>query len=265
METPTGASGILSGDEYHENFDPNTYLKDYYSTPEGDPEEEGLLPFWLNTLHEIFTKEGLSGDRLINIGSGPCIHDLISACTKFSEIVCCEFLEDNRNAIKRWLNDDKDAFNWKPIIQYVCELEGHSEVEAREKTLRNTIKEVVQCDLFKDDPIEPHKFPQFDCLVTSLTLESACLTNDHWKQAVKNISNYLKPGGAFVQICESGKFYSVGEKKFAAHVSDEFVKSAVLEAGFKDLKCHYKDRVVNLNECKRVDYDFSIVLTASKI
>ncbi|XP_077995634.1 indolethylamine N-methyltransferase-like [Glandiceps talaboti] len=262
----TSTNGTLRGDEYHQNFDANTYLEQYYSNPDGNPEEAGLLRFWLQSLHEIFAKDGVSGDRLIDIGSGPCIHHLVSACTKFNEVICCEYVEDNRNAIKRWLNNDVGAFNWKPIIKYVCELEGHSNVEDRETRLRSTIKDVVPCDVNKTNPTEPHEFSsQFDCLLTCLTIEAACLTEDQWKQAVKNIATYIKPGGTIIQICEPVKFYSVGEKKFAgANVDEKFVELALREAGFVDVKSRIQKRAVNVNDLKGIEYEFSSVLTATK-
>ena len=36
----------------------------------------------------------------------------------------CDFLEENLNEIKKWLNADPQAFNWNELIKLACQIEG---------------------------------------------------------------------------------------------------------------------------------------------
>lgn len=67
----------------------------------------------------------ITGHTLIDIGTGPTIYQLLSACDYFEEIVATDFLEVNRAFIHNWVhNEDKDGFDWSPYIQHVCKIEG---------------------------------------------------------------------------------------------------------------------------------------------
>ncbi|XP_002732342.1 indolethylamine N-methyltransferase-like [Saccoglossus kowalevskii] len=255
---------LLTGTDYNTQFNAKLYLEECYTTPEGNPEEEGVLPFMLDGLHQVFTEGGVSGDRLIDIGSGPCIYQFISACTKFNEIVTSDYVEENRIAIKQWLGNEVGAFDWQPIIQHVCEMEKRGDTTiARTNRIREVVKDVVRCDVLESNPLEPLTYPQFDCLLTCLCLEAACQTKDQYMNALRNITGLLKSGGTIVQICEPINYYSVGEKRFAGLMVDkEFVQSALKKVGFTDLKCHQRQRsAVNV---KDISYEFTMIITAKK-
>lgn len=64
------------------------------------------------------------GRKLIEVGSGPTIHTVISACQHYDELVLSDFVDGNREEIKKWINNEEGCFDWKPIIEYVCELDG---------------------------------------------------------------------------------------------------------------------------------------------
>ena len=73
----------------------------------------------------IFVISGnLKGKRLIDIGCGPTIYGIISASKCFEEIVMSDIADGNRREIEKWLRNEEGCFNWRPIIQFVCELEG---------------------------------------------------------------------------------------------------------------------------------------------
>ncbi|KAF5905462.1 nicotinamide N-methyltransferase-like, partial [Clarias magur] len=66
----------------------------------------------------------IKGRRLIDVGSGPTIHAVISACEHFDELVLSDFADRNREEIEKWLKNEEGCFDWKPIIEYVCKLDG---------------------------------------------------------------------------------------------------------------------------------------------
>ncbi|XP_070551932.1 indolethylamine N-methyltransferase-like [Ptychodera flava] len=240
-----------------------SYLDHYYSTLDGPPEEQGVNFFLFEHLHRIFHQEGLSGERLIDVGTGPCIYSFVSACTKFKEIVASDYAADNREALKRWIDNEPGCFDWRPVIKHVCELEGHGDVEEREKRIRATIKDVLYCDVHQPNPIAPKVLEPFDCLVTCFCLEATCKRQDDWIQGLRNMATLLRDGGTLVQVAIPLKFYTVDGKRFEGFSADEqFLKSALLEAGFTDLDCHFRKRSVQAG--KDTDYEFTVVIKATK-
>ncbi|XP_077985137.1 nicotinamide N-methyltransferase-like [Glandiceps talaboti] len=254
-----------SGDDYKTYFDPDSYLKTYFSSPDGFTEKPDINRFLYENLHRIFREEVVSGDRLIDIGTGPCIYSLISSCTKFKEIIATDYVEANRNALKRWLNNEPGCFDWKPFIERVCQLEGHRDIEEREKKIRETVKDVIYCDVHQPNPIGTGPvMEQFDCVTTSFCLESATSSKAEYLKCLKNVASLLKSGGTFVQIGESLKFYMVGDKRFGGFYADEeFVMSALEEAGFIDIKCTVAHDT-SIEENTTLDSDHTMINIAKK-
>ncbi|XP_070551928.1 nicotinamide N-methyltransferase-like [Ptychodera flava] len=256
---------VYSGSDYHDHFNPESYLNHYYGSAEGPTEEEeGVNPFIFQSLHRVFYEDGVSGDRLIDIGTGPCIYSFLSACANFNEIIATDFTEANRNALKRWVTKEPGCFDWTPIIKHVCNLEGHSDVEKRENMLRDKIKDVLFCDVHQAKPLGDVELAPFDCLTTCFCLEAACNSKDEYLKCLKNMATLLKSGGIFVQIGEPLKFYQVGDKRFAGFAADEtFIKSALEQAGFTNLDCRFRRRTADAG--KNIDYEFTMAITAKKI
>lgn len=61
---------------------------------------------------------------LIDVGSGPTIHSVLSACQHYDEIVLSDFSDSNRREIEKWLENQEGCLDWKPVLQHVCEMEG---------------------------------------------------------------------------------------------------------------------------------------------
>ncbi len=62
------------------------------------------------------------GKRLIDVGSGPTIHSVLSACEHYDEIVLSDFATNNRREIEK----SRREFGLETYVAvgYVCELEG---------------------------------------------------------------------------------------------------------------------------------------------
>lgn len=63
------------------------------------------------------------GRTLIDIGSGPTIYQLLSACAHFEDITMTDFLEVNRQELELWLREEPGAFDWSTYSQHVCLIE----------------------------------------------------------------------------------------------------------------------------------------------
>lgn len=73
-------------------------------------------------LHSV--PDGLGGDTLIDVGCGPTISQLLSACEHFQEIIALDYTDRNRQELQKWLKNEAGAFDWEPVVKFVCELEG---------------------------------------------------------------------------------------------------------------------------------------------
>ncbi|XP_002733040.1 nicotinamide N-methyltransferase-like [Saccoglossus kowalevskii] len=209
-----------------------------------------------------FLLEGVSGNRLIDIGSGPCVYQFISACTKFNEIIAADISSGNQEAIRRWISEDSGVFDWKPYVKYVCELEGHQNVSEREKIIRRSVKDVIHCDISKEYPVGSSVSPLYDFVISGFCIECIAKSKQQWVQYLKNASNLLKSGGWFIQLCQPADFYVIGDERYTCfNVDDEFVTQAIREAGFLVVKSFLKKYT---DVRSYMNYDFTIVVLAKK-
>ncbi|XP_069470318.1 nicotinamide N-methyltransferase-like [Ambystoma mexicanum] len=222
-------------DFYSQNFNPRAYLDTYYSESAGALVNDKYLEFVLKQLAKTFTAGVVEGDTLMDIGTGPTIYQLLSACEVFKEIIVTDYSAISRQEFEKWLKKDPGCFDWSPIVRYVCDLEGQSEKwTQKEEKLRQRVKEVLKCDVTQSQPLGSLLLPSVDCLLSSLCLEGACKDHNTYRRAIKNISTLLKPRGHLVMtgVLEE-TYYGVGDHMFSSLFLDAgCVRNAVSEAGF---------------------------------
>ncbi|XP_060643249.2 nicotinamide N-methyltransferase-like [Anolis sagrei] len=230
-------AGEFTGKEvYEQKFCPKNYLNMYLSFESGDSLNSGTaFATILDKLHKAFAKDGIRGDTLIDIGSGPSIHQLLSACESFKEIIVSDFLEQNREEMKKWLKKDPETFNWAPVLKYVCQLEGDREkwMEKEEK-LRKAIKQVLKCDVTMANPFDPVQVDPADCVLSTYCAEGACGDLPSYQSAMKNVGSLVKPGGHLILVVALEEtFYMVGPHKFSClYLTPEMVEDVLKGAGF---------------------------------
>ncbi|KFP87511.1 Nicotinamide N-methyltransferase, partial [Acanthisitta chloris] len=109
---------------YEQSFDSQAYLNEYYSMSDKQKGANAFLMQNLRSLYKMFSLDGVRGDTLIDVGCGPTIYQLLSACERFQEITALDYTERNRQELEKWLKNEAGAFDWGPVVKYVCELEG---------------------------------------------------------------------------------------------------------------------------------------------
>ncbi|CAI5795392.1 nicotinamide N-methyltransferase-like [Podarcis lilfordi] len=222
-------------DFYAGHFNPKDYLDTYYNFSSGKENKNAFLFFFLKNLHQAFILDDIKGDTLIDIGSGPTIYQFLSACESFREIVATDYCDQNREEMQRWLRKEPGAFDWSPVVKYVCELEGNREKwEEKEEKVRRAIKQVLKCDVTQASPLGPVALPPADCLMSSLCLEGACKDLPTYRSALKNISSLVKPGGHLIlgSVLKE-TYYKVGQQPFSGlYLEWASVEEALKEAGF---------------------------------
>ncbi|XP_068936055.1 nicotinamide N-methyltransferase-like [Petaurus breviceps papuanus] len=228
-------SNFSTKDAYLNHFSPRTYLQTYYTFGPSASKENQILMHVLRKLSETFSLGRVKGDLLIDIGTGPTIHQLLSVCESFKEIVATDYTDQNRKEVIQWLKKEPGAFDWSPVVKYVCELEGDREKwPEKEEKLRERVKQVLKCDVTQSQPLGPVSLPQADCLLTTYCLEAACEDLSTYQQALKNLNSLLKPGGFLVLLSVlKSKFYMIGDERFSClSLTQEEIEAALKKAGF---------------------------------
>ncbi|KAM9341182.1 phenylethanolamine N-methyltransferase-like [Symphorus nematophorus] len=203
-----GEDGVAAMAACYKGFDPKAYLQYFYTPP-----QDVILPWKLACLHRAFTEGDISGDLLVDIGSGPTIYQVLSGCEVFNKVILTDFLEVNREVLKQWLKDEGDCgLDWTPFMQHVCKLEGRQPSAWTQKAarLRAVVSDVLPVDVHSPQPLGPDALPSAgaDCLVSCFCLESASADLEAFTRALGNIKGLLKPGGHILLIGTlEGSFY----------------------------------------------------------
>ncbi|XP_019388672.1 PREDICTED: indolethylamine N-methyltransferase-like [Crocodylus porosus] len=113
---------FMGGDVYMAEFNPMVYLQ-HFRVEEGTLRYK-FLRFILEHYKTTFTSGAVKGCTLIDICSGPTIYQLLSACEFFKEITASEYTDQNCQEMLKWLKNEAGAFDWTPVVQHVCQLEG---------------------------------------------------------------------------------------------------------------------------------------------
>ncbi|XP_068119868.1 nicotinamide N-methyltransferase-like [Hyperolius riggenbachi] len=227
-------SDFSSQEEYQKHFDPKTYLAMYFTMTINSKENQ-YLQFVLPHLAQIFNSGEVKGDTLIDIGTGPTIYQLLSACEAFKNITVSDLADRNREEFKAWLTNEPGAFDWSPVVKHVCQLEGDKiSWTEKEAHLRKSIKQVLRCDVLKCNPMDPVVLSQADCLLSTVCLETACKDLETQVTALKNISTLLKPGGHLVIVFTlECPYYMVGDVKFSyLFMTEACVRESLSKAGY---------------------------------
>ncbi|XP_016064425.1 PREDICTED: nicotinamide N-methyltransferase [Miniopterus natalensis] len=228
-------SGFTSKDTYLNHFNPRDYLEKLYSFGSTHSAENEILKLLLKNLFNIFCMAGVKGDLLIDIGSGPTIYQFLSACESFKTIIATDYADQNLQELEKWLKKEPGAFDWSPVVAYVCELEGNrTKVQEKEEKLRRAVKQLLKCDVSQSRPLGAAALPPADCLLSTLCLDAACPDMAAFRAALSNLGGLLKPGGHLVLVdALRSNYYMLGEQRFSSlFLDEETVQAAVREAGY---------------------------------
>ncbi|NP_001139974.1 uncharacterized protein LOC393330 homolog [Salmo salar] len=223
------------GECHQDKFDPKTYFNYCYqfAAVPGQKDNSRFVSFVLCQLSKTFSTGKYRGQRLIEVGTGPTIHTLISACEYYDEIVVSDYVDSNRKEIEKWLKAEEGCFDWNAHLQYVCDLERKRTPAIITDTLRQRVKQVLKCDICLENPFHPVTVPPADCVLSSLCLEAACKDRESYRRSLSSMVDLLRSGGVLVLIGDLDEtFYTVGEQRFdCVNLSEEFITEALSKLG----------------------------------
>ncbi|XP_053549938.1 phenylethanolamine N-methyltransferase [Bombina bombina] len=231
-------NSIQSIADNYQKFNPRAYLQNNYVPPRADFScEDSVVPWKLRCLAEACSKGEIRGRTLVDIGSGPTIYQLLSAFELFQEVVMTDYLEVNREEVKRWIDDEPGAFDWSPYIKHVCSLESKGELwQEKQNRLRKRITRVVPVDIHQPCPLgKEFTSGSVDALVSSFCLEACSPNRESFEQALKNITGLLRAGGHLLLIgALEESYYLAGEARLSVvPVTEEDVRTALCNAGYR--------------------------------
>ena len=246
--------------DYSQGFDVSSYLFERYSSPGGACKtydvhveiQHTIHGFAVKNLHDFFQKKSLPSStsefKVLDFGCGPVIANVISAARVATEVVLAEYTEEGRSAVRMWLEEDPNAFNWSPYFKHVVQtLEGGTvkAAEEREKRLRSIMTGVVHCDITQAIPIETDYQGPYDVVVSCLCLTNACKTTDEFLKAVGKLSTLVKPKGHLLfcsvepdeDICVQN--YKIGNKIYSALAIDSTFTQSALRNYFNEITVEF--------------------------
>ncbi|XP_078497582.1 phenylethanolamine N-methyltransferase [Lissotriton helveticus] len=224
--------------EIYQKFNPRAYLQNNYMPPRADfSSEDCAVPWKMRCLAEAFATGEIRGRTLIDIGSGPTIYQLLSACDHFEEIILTDYLEVNRQVLRRWLHEEPGSFDWSPYLKHACSLEGKGEHwKEKAQKLREKVKRVLPIDIHQPHPLGTSTLLEpADALVSAFCLEASSPDLESFQRALANITTLLKPGGHFLMIgALEESYYLAGEAKLqVVPVTEADVKETLTRSGYR--------------------------------
>ena len=115
----------------------------------------------------------------------------------------------------------------------MCDPEGNVDTcESKSERLRKKVRSVLPCDVNQDPPVCGIDLP-FDCILTTLCLECACMNIEKYHQAVARLAGLMKAGGHLVMVVTLDEtFYQIGNQHFyCLTLSEATVREALMKAG----------------------------------
>jgi NNMT/PNMT/TEMT family len=236
-------------------FSARMYNESYFSTVMQD---EKVLLDWLATsavahLNDADTNPRRDGRRsLLDVGSGPTVHHMLSLCREADEIVVSDYLADNLAEIQLWLDEGYGAHDWTPFTMDILCAEGTTptpaEIRKRESLLRAKVKQLAFIDLRSPRPLcsaipSGALFEQtrFDVVTSFYCADSATPCKEEFRRMIAHMATLVAEGGSFIGSFLGGcRAYSVGTRWLpSANLDANDIASALRQGGLRmnELTC----------------------------
>ncbi|XP_065901583.1 nicotinamide N-methyltransferase-like [Dysidea avara] len=256
------SSGMDTG---YVSFDARKYLMERCPGNEFEGSDKRIHTHWsLGKVHnfyeEFHNKWDNSTATVLEFGSGPYIHTLISAAPYVGHIYHTDYLEECRREALMWKNKDHDAYNWTPYFKYIVNtlegINGNNVVAEREELLRNKLKDSLFVDMRSSNML-PGYLGKFDIIYSGFCIESIAPSLQEYRAIMERVYNLLNPNGFLLMLASQGcTWYTVNGvvyPTYPIHIND--VLSTLNELGFtlcylENVKKIYEDGVTYYNDKK---------------
>ncbi|XP_078496155.1 nicotinamide N-methyltransferase-like [Lissotriton helveticus] len=225
------ASAVTEKEFYDEYFDSKQYIQTYLAQ---QSEFFDDLTEMFDGFVKIFTSGGaVEGNTLIQIFLPPFIYYTVPICDYFTEIIFAFPHDESIEEVEKWLKNKPDAMDLSDILK-------QGNCEEKLNIVRRKAKQVLKCDVLSSTPLSPISLPQADCLLLTHCMELFVTDKKTFCGALKNVSSLLKTGGHLLMSITLGCTYFMAGTVKCPHLclDDEFVRNAVIEAGYVVVDLH---------------------------
>lgn len=208
---------------------PRDYLRDYYSTVQED--EKATIKY----LCDVF-KTVKNNPLMIEFGTGPTLHHVFAAAPYVSEIHMADYLQNNLDEVKAWVDDKNGRHSWYEFVKYTLQCEGiknptDEQILERKDLTRKKIKKYIVVDAGKELPAGKPLF--YPLVLSCYCADSATSDKSTWNRYMKNIISMTEKGGTFITTAlRKAKHYKVGNHYFPSAYVDEKDFARVLSLDF---------------------------------
>ena len=175
----------------------------------------------------------------LDFGAGPTLHHLLPLAPHVREIHVADCLPANLAHIRRWVQHEGSAHDWRPFTRHVLACEGRvaaseAEVQAREALTRLRITRYLHGDAARPEPLGLAHRPRYDIVMSCFCADSATADKRTWARYMAHIIGLLAPGGllitAALRRCSG---YRVGTQRFpSANIDEHDVAELLKRHGF---------------------------------
>ncbi|XP_078496159.1 nicotinamide N-methyltransferase-like [Lissotriton helveticus] len=232
------ASAVTNKEFYDDYFDSRQYIQTYLAQ---QSEFFDNFTEHFNGFLKIFTSGGaVEGNTLIQIFLPPYIFYTVPICDYFTEIIFASPHDKTIEEVENWLKNKPDAMDLSGILK-------QGNCDEKLNIFRKKAKRVLKCDVLSSAPLSPISLPQADCLLLTHCMELFVTDKKTFCGALKNICSLLKTGGHLIMSIALGCTYFMAGTVKCPHLylDDEFVRSAVIEAGYVVVDLHICPRQLN--------------------
>jgi hypothetical protein len=194
---------------------PADYLRDFYRAVE--PDEVATIRFFVR---EVAAAEG--GRPVLYFGTGPTLHHVFLAAPIASELHLGDYLDTNLAEIRRWLDRDPAAHDWRPFTRHTLACEGvdvptDADVHRREELARSRVTRLLHVDGRR-----PSTEPRYATVVSAYCADSATSTPRGWAVFMGHVLDRVEPGGLLLTaMLRRSHGYRIGATMFPSADVDE--------------------------------------------
>ncbi|KAM9298999.1 nicotinamide N-methyltransferase-like [Gastrophryne carolinensis] len=216
-------------------IDHNNYLCTYFSPDCSDKE---MFKEVVTFPTEELKKCSEAGLYIKNFSSGPVMFHLILLSRGFRHVIILEYNDSCITEVNKWLDDNgdegDDCFDWSHFSESFKDLGEEGDLwKDKENALREKVTQVWKFDPKKENPVEPHKLPKADCIVSMYLIQQVSKTKEEFIQNLGKLATYLKDGGCLLLIGAFNKKYlKIGDQTIhCLTYDDSFLKTALEKNG----------------------------------
>jgi hypothetical protein len=218
MVDPPRHKHALIKDEYGEFFDPQRYLRQYYSLPQLAVDDAELF----RNLGQWLRNTGRTYENVLDIGCGPTIHNSFAIALYANRIELADLLAANLAEVKKWLDGDTQAHDWDALMRGVleCQDEDPCRLAERQALFRSRVVALRTCDLRAKNPFG--NTMRYDLVTSFFCPECITQTKSEWEVVMHRVLDLVEPGGAvFFAALRNCRQYAVLGRWFPTTPVDE--------------------------------------------